>query len=45
MPGAYSYSLKILLENLLRREDGRVVRPRIERLAHAWDALKGAGMT
>ena len=34
------YSLKILLENLLRREDGRVVRAEdIEKLAR-WDALK-----
>ena len=34
------YSLKILLENLLRREDGRVVRPEdIEKLVR-WDARK-----
>jgi aconitate hydratase len=34
------YSLKILLENLLRREDGRVVRPEdIEKLAR-WEPLK-----
>ena len=34
------YSLKILLENLLRREDGRVVPPAdIEKLAR-WDPLK-----
>jgi len=36
------YSLKILLENLLRREDGRVVRPDdidIEKLAR-WEPLK-----
>src|SRR5258706_12507645 len=37
------YSLKILLENLLRREDGRVVRAEdIEKLAR-WDARKGPG--
>src|SRR3989442_7306802 len=34
------YSLKILLENLLRLEDGRVVRPAdIEKLAR-WEATK-----
>ena len=34
------YSLKILLENLLRREDGRIVPPQdIEKLAR-WDAAK-----
>src|SRR2546422_3502861 len=34
------YSLKILLENLLRLEDGRVVRPEdIEKLAR-WEATK-----
>jgi len=34
------YSLKILLENLLRREDGRVVRPEdIEKLVR-WEPLK-----
>ena len=34
------YSLKILLENLLRLEDGRVVRPEdVEKLAR-WDAAK-----
>src|SRR2546428_987921 len=34
------YSLKILLENLLRREDGRVVQPAdIEKLAR-WDPRK-----
>ena len=34
------YSLKLLLENLLRREDGRTVRAaEIERLA-GWDAKK-----
>src|SRR5882672_10877703 len=36
------YSLKILLENLLRREDGRVVRPQdVEKLAR-WQAFKPA---
>src|SRR3989475_12180201 len=35
------YSLKILLENLLRREDGRVVRPEdLENLAR-WDPRQG----
>src|SRR5436853_5382640 len=38
--GRLLYSLKILLENLLRREDGRTVRgEEIERLAH-WDPKK-----
>src|SRR5216110_1517416 len=38
--GRLPYSLKILLENLLRREDGRVVRPDdIEKLAR-WEPLK-----
>src|SRR5438874_8668123 len=38
--GRLPYSLKILLENLLRREDGRTVRgEEIERLAH-WDPKK-----
>jgi len=38
--GRLPYSLKILLENLLRREDGRVVRPEdMEKLAR-WDARK-----
>jgi aconitate hydratase len=41
LPAAHlPYSLKILLENLLRREDGRVVRAEdIERLAR-WEPLK-----
>src|SRR5216110_2576992 len=38
--GRLPYSLKILLENLLRREDGRVVRAQdIEKLAR-WEPLK-----
>src|SRR4029077_20644647 len=38
--GKLPSSLKILLENLLRREDGRVVRPEdVEKLAR-WEAMK-----